>query len=460
MKNFKRGLCAILASLLVFGLTGCKEKEPKDKYIAEYDGIKMETGIYVVQMMGAYMDAASKVSDPTKDFMKEEIDGITAKEWIINKTKADMAENFAIASEFKNKGLELNEEEINYANMVTEQQWMYLGQSYAQSGVTKDDLAAMNILNLKASALFENLYGKGGSKEVPADEIQKAYDENYLKVDYLPVYKLSADGSPLEGDAVKEKEALAKKYLARIKAGEDMETLTKEYSDILDKEAEELQKAYEEAQKAEEEKATAEKNEAAKDLPAVELPSETEENKEDKEKASDEKPADVLNEEDVEKEEAQDTEEAEKEQEPEAPKKLTSLFNKNKNSIFDPEFVKELDDAKNGQILFYESEEYFLIAVKKDINEDEKNLDSAFIEIALSLRSADFEAYIKDVASEINPKYDSILTAKHSPVFLNYNGSAKEEEAENAPSEKATEETTGEAEETSAEEKAETEETK
>ena len=429
MKNIKRAVCALLASVMVLGLAGCKEKEPKDKYIAEYDGIKMETGIYVVQMMGAYMDAASRVADPTKDFMKEEIDGVTAKEWIINKTKADMAENFAIAKEFRDRNIELSQEELDYTNNITDQQWMYVGQSYTQSGVSKDDFYAMNLLNLKASALFENLYGKGGEKEVPQEEIQKLYDENYLKVDYLPVYKMSADGSPLEEDALKEKEALAKSYLSRLKAGEDIEKLTKEYSDILDKEVEELQKKEEEAEKAEIEKNQEEKNEEAKDLPAVELPTE--------EKSEDKATEEAL-EETAEKAEEEATEEAsEEETEEKAPEKLTTLFDKNRNRLFEEDFVKEIEDARVGEILMDETDGYFVIAIKRDINEDEKDIDSAFIEIALSLRSEDFEAFIKDTASGIEPKYDSILTAKHSPVFLNYTGGNEEENS----AEEETEET-------------------
>ncbi|MEG1994316.1 MAG: hypothetical protein RR048_05340, partial [Oscillospiraceae bacterium] len=260
MKKFLRAVSAILASVIVLSLAGCKNKEDAEKYIAEYDGIKMETGIYVVQMMGAYMEAASLVADPQEDILKQEIEGQNAKEWIIEKTKGYMAENFAIVSKFNEKGLELTEDETDYINQVSNQQWMYLGSSYSQSGVTKDDLIAINTINMKASSLFENLYGEGGEKAVPESEIRPIYEENYLKVSYLPVYKFAADGTPLEGDALTDLKALADGYYSRLKSGTDMETLTAEYQAILEAEQKALEEKVEAEAKAQEEAEKAEDN--------------------------------------------------------------------------------------------------------------------------------------------------------------------------------------------------------
>lgn len=429
MKKFLRAISAVLACVIVFSLAGCKSKEDAEKYIAEYNGIKMETGIYVVQMMGAYMEAASLVEDPQGDVLKQEIEGKNAKEWIIDKTKEYMAENFAIVSKFNEKGLELKEDEVNYINQVSDQQWMYLGASYSQSGVTKDDLVAINTINMKASSLFENVYGKGGEKEVPETEIRPIYEKNYLKVSYLPVYKFAADGTPLEGDDLANLKKMADDYYSRLKAGESMETLTAEYQTILEAE-----------QKALEEKAAAEQ----KAQEEAEKTDDTKDENTDKDKAvvkadAAEKPAeDAKTEEEAEDNTSEDKETSEDAKD-ETPQKHTMVFNKENQQIFDEQFVKDVENAKIGDKLFFENDQYYLIAVKEDINEDEEDYNEKSLEIMLELKSEEFSALITEWAKEINPKYDSILTAKHSPKFLNYN--KQEEDKEEATDKEETAET-------------------
>ena len=402
MKKFIRAISAVLACVIVFSLTGCKSKEDAEKYIAEYNGIKMETGIYVVQMMGAYMEAASLVKDPQGDIFKQDIEGKNAKEWIIDKTKQYMAENFAIVSKFKEKGLELKEDEVNYVKQVSDQQWMYLGASYSQSGVTKDDLIAINTINMKASSVFENVYGKGGEKEVPETEVRPIYEKNYLKVSYLPVYKFAADGTPLEGDELAKLKTMANDYYSRLKAGESMETLTAEYQAVLEAEQKALeekaaaeQKAKEEAEKTEDEKdEKSDKDKAVVKADAAEKPKE---DAKTEDKAEDNKTENKENTEDVKEE---------------APKKHTMVFNKENQQIFDEKFVKDVENAKVGDKLFFENDQYYLIAVKEDINEDEQDYKDKSLEIMLQLKSEEFTALISEWAKDINPKYDSILTAQ------------------------------------------------
>ena len=420
MKKFLRAISAVLACVIVFSLAGCKSKEDAEKYIAEYNGIKMETGIYVVQMMGAYMEAASLVKDPQGDILKQDIEGKNAKEWIIDKTKQYMAENFAIVSKFKEKGLELKEDEVNYVNQISDQQWMYLGASYSQSGVTKDDLVAINTINMKASSLFENVYGKGGEKEVPETEIRPIYEKNYLKVSYLPVYKFAADGTPLEGDDLAKLKKMADDYYSRLKAGESMETLTAEYQAILEAEQKALEEKAAAEQKAKEE---AEKTEDKKD------------EKSDKDKAvvkadAAEKPKEDAKTEDKSEDNKTDDKETSEDVKDETPKKHTMVFNKENQQIFDEKFVKDVENAKVGDKLFFENDQYYLIAVKEDINEDEQDYKDKSLEIMLELKSEEFTALITEWAKDINPKYDSILTAKHSPKFLNYNNKQEENKKE------------------------------
>lgn len=109
-------------------------------------------------------------------------------------------------------------------------------QSYLKEnfGITLSEFEKMN----KDAILAQKMYTKEiENTNVPEEEIRKRYDENVKSFDAVTVRHIlistvnQETGEALSDEKIKEAEDKAKDILAKVKAGEDMKKLAKEYSD-------------------------------------------------------------------------------------------------------------------------------------------------------------------------------------------------------------------------------------
>ena len=433
MKKLKKVLCAFLASAMIFALAGCSEKEPKGKYIASYNDAKVETGVYAIHLLNNYMIAAEKLEAKDEGFLKQELEGMTAKEWIVDQTKKNVNLALAVNDEFLKRELEIKPEDQKYWEQIAQQQWMFYGAGYAKSGVTQEDMLALDLINHKASVVFADIYGKGGEKEVPSEELQKYFDENFESFSFLPFFKHDVVGNELDEAGLKEKDALVKSYFAMLKNGVSQKEIATMYYD--------LQKAdYDKAMAEEEEKAKLENEQNANEensenlpnIPAVELPEESLEEGSSEEAVSEEK-GEEIKPEDAEEEIIPVDEEREN-----ADFTKAVLDRTNLPEGFTDEFMEMLVNAKIGEAILYENDQYYIIAVKNEKNFEADITPNEELQIIHTLKHEEYESFIHSKSEEITPKYDDILVAEHSPAFLKL-GLPSEEEEEN-DEEKAKEE--------------------
>ena len=218
-----RKMLALVLALVLALAAGCSQKDTS--WVAQSGEDTIPVGVYMVELMMGYNDAASQLAGST-DILKETINGTPAAQYIADFAKEECAKLLAIRKEFGARGLTLSENDTQQAVAYTD--YLYgMGETfYSANGVAKESVQFINDTTMMSLGLFNSIYGEGGEKAVPRADLEKEFASRYTRRQY--VYFPKADlttGSPLpqeEIDASKEK---AESYLKRAQAGEKISDL-------------------------------------------------------------------------------------------------------------------------------------------------------------------------------------------------------------------------------------------
>lgn len=219
-------VCLLLASL-----AGCSKEDTS--WIAQSGEETVPVGVYMVEMMMGYNDAATQL--PTGgDILKESIGEIPAAQYISDFAKAECAKLLAIRREYADRGLSLSAEEWDQSVSYTD--YLYsMGESfYTANGVAKESVQYINDTTMMSLAIFNSIYGEGGEKEVPRADLEKEFKDTYTRSQYAYIPKIDL----LTGEALGEEELAAAKEkaeacLERAKAGEKLPDLYQEIMNEL-----------------------------------------------------------------------------------------------------------------------------------------------------------------------------------------------------------------------------------
>lgn len=235
--NFaKRMLAMMLAVMMVFALAGCSgSKAANTETVATYGEHSMSGALYTRFLLDAYTLADTYKDDPEADVMDTTVEGIPADEWIENMVQDDVKRYFTCLEKFEETDMEFTDEDQAYvddyaANML--EQYAYL---FDANGVDLQALKDYYEYNIKSMALFGSIYGQGGEKEVPAEEIRaeltKTYNLTKVMIFDKPIPTVDADGNLTEPteEELATAEAKARSYYDRAVAGEDFEDLIIEW---------------------------------------------------------------------------------------------------------------------------------------------------------------------------------------------------------------------------------------
>ncbi len=185
MKTLKKVLAVLTLGVFVLPLVACVDRSWALK--AEDDTIS--TGEYVFYLMDAYQSAHNKLAEQgitTTNIAEETIEEKSAPDWIVSKAIDACKEKLAIEQLFKEKNLELTEEELKKADESTNSIWESSGSMYERNfGINKDAIhQAYSLLNAKREKLFNAYYGKDGSDAVSDEEITDYYKKNYISLKF------------------------------------------------------------------------------------------------------------------------------------------------------------------------------------------------------------------------------------------------------------------------------------
>ena len=201
MKLTKRTAAAFLCGALAVSAAGCSNTTGTALTI---DGEEIRAGIYIYYQMDALNEAASILGKEQPDLdmyaegfdiTEQTVEGVNVEEWIKNKTIDYCKTYVAVNKTFDEYELTLSKEkqsEINdYVNGIwTEEnsyaQYIYgvdvIGEYYEKLGIGQQSYKDVTAMSYKQDAIFEHIYGEGGEKAVPAEEIDTKVATSYALI--------------------------------------------------------------------------------------------------------------------------------------------------------------------------------------------------------------------------------------------------------------------------------------
>lgn len=210
MKTLKRALTILTLGIFILPLTACVDRS----WALKADDVTISTGEYVFYLMEAYQAANNKLAEKgisTTNLSEETIDEKSAPDWIVSKALDSCKEKIAIEQLFKEKGLELTEEELKKADESTNSIWESAGSMYERNfGINKDAVhQAYSLVNAKREKLFMSYYGKDGSEAIADEDIAKYYKENYISLKFyakMPTTEASIENESADENAENKEE--------------------------------------------------------------------------------------------------------------------------------------------------------------------------------------------------------------------------------------------------------------
>ncbi len=223
MRKFKF-LTLMLALLMV--VTGCTTADTS--YVATYNGENVSSGVYLNLQLQAY-EAAWNLAPESTDIFSETLEGQDAEQWIIDNSVELLKEYVYIESEFERLGLVLDEAETGETVANLNDLWTTQGQIYESRGISLESAMSVALSSFKREAVFYALYGEGGEKEIPTEELETYYQENYVRVRHMIIPKFTTNAETGESVA-----ATGAELEAIIDIADDYETRAKDGENFID----------------------------------------------------------------------------------------------------------------------------------------------------------------------------------------------------------------------------------
>lgn len=231
MKWMKKIASGALALLMAASLTACGGDT---SWAYRSENATVTSGMYVGLSIQALNSAfAVDGYDSSKSPFKQDLEGKDGTQWIQDKAAELSREYLAVEEKFQEMGLSFTDEEESSFNNNVELYWTTLRMSstYEGEGCGKESFVKILRNSAKKNKIFEAVYGEGGEKEVPVDELKTIFATDYAKGTYITVSLTDSDGNALTGADLIAKKDEAQKLLDQINGGEDIEKVKAEYND-------------------------------------------------------------------------------------------------------------------------------------------------------------------------------------------------------------------------------------
>lgn len=220
MKPYAKIGSLLLALVIAVAAVGCTPISLKAEWAYKTDKVELPIGVYSYSLKTAYSQAQSYASslasydEASKDWLDMEItddDGETAvaREWIKNEAEKMCLTYIAIDNLVEELGIDMSGATADTAKESAEEYWtvgpyasygyyMPYKDEYEPYGVSFESFEyCTTLFSAKYSAVFEKLYGEGGSKEVTDNEFISFFTENYTDYKYIntSLYESTTDES-------------------------------------------------------------------------------------------------------------------------------------------------------------------------------------------------------------------------------------------------------------------------
>lgn len=232
---------------------------PKDEVALTIGDVEITSALYMYALINADGEAMTKVdeakaeeteetasdatasdttsSDTTSaeavDYYAEEIDGKSYTDWVKARAIEICTEFAAYETLCKENNLTLSDDVKEEADYYAEYYWSYYGYQaiYEPNGVSLATFKKGFTYSYLFNEYFEFVYGEGGEKAVPADEVTKTMSENFVIADVL-----QASTADLEETELTELKTKFDGYVTRLENGEEYEKIYNDYYEISEEE--------------------------------------------------------------------------------------------------------------------------------------------------------------------------------------------------------------------------------
>lgn len=248
----------ILAAVMLFAV-GCSGKSsPAVMTYGETVITEAMYTYYVSTYKGRYIQAYDDIRD-SDEFWEKGVGGRSGEEILQDLIYGNVAQNLVAAEEFRRAGLKLTaaqEKAVDESiqSMVDELasgSRKTLNGYLAEYGINIDMLRDILLMEKKAYAYYEHLYGEGGSEAVSDSDRDAYYKANFVHFQQIFINDVVAYETDDEGRFIQdengqyktrefteaEKDELEARILAvkaGLESGEDFDELRKKYSDVKD----------------------------------------------------------------------------------------------------------------------------------------------------------------------------------------------------------------------------------
>lgn len=226
MKLTQKLLSAVLAAAMCAGLAACHTGQDTN-WIAKVGDETVPAGVYLYMLHENYYSVTSGLTDAEgnqlENPLKEQVDGVPASQKITEDARKSLNEYLAVEQKAAEMNITVPEDEQAQIDAMLDAYWPYIGESYTSNGISKDSYRLAMLNDSKKSAIFEALYGEGGTEAVPESELKDKYNKDVAKI-----LMITRDLSSDEDAAVKEE--------ADKKARDAIDQYSKEIADGTDPE--------------------------------------------------------------------------------------------------------------------------------------------------------------------------------------------------------------------------------
>lgn len=260
MKPYAKIGSLILALVIAVAAVGCTPISLKAEWAYKTDKIELPIGVYSYSLKTAYSQAQSYAKDlasydeASEDWLDMEItdeDGekAVARDWIKNEADKMCRSYIALDTLVDELGIDMGGATADTAKKSAEEYWNVgpyasygyytpYKDEYEPYGVSFESFEYCTTLySTKYSAVFEKLYGEGGSKVVTDAQLTEFFTANYTDYKYITanLYESTTDEAGNETDVALSAEDADKitgefdGYAAKINGGTAFEDVLNEY---------------------------------------------------------------------------------------------------------------------------------------------------------------------------------------------------------------------------------------
>lgn len=223
MRNIlKRALAAVLCAALCLSLSGCYDSNKT--WSARRGQQTLPIGSYIYYLNSSLSEAREKVSTD-EEVLTATIDGKDGKTWIEDRAKDYLGAYFFVNRKFDELALDFSEEELASLENSTDNFWSYYQPMFEEMGVARESFhLAFTEYNARLRMVLISMYDTGGEMEIPNEELESYYTDNYFYYSYFSAALISYDDDGNSTELTDEEKADLKaeleSYVKSINSGD------------------------------------------------------------------------------------------------------------------------------------------------------------------------------------------------------------------------------------------------